>query len=76
MMNINGVKKYKTNNKMSEVLFFTETLLVHNVSDVQQNDAVIHIYFLVSFSIIGYYKLLNIVPCAIQLFLVVYIFYI
>ena len=31
------------------------------VSAVQQNDSVIHIY--IFFSIISYYKLLNIVPC-------------
>ena len=40
------------------------------VSGVQQSDSVIHLYmylfFFRLFSIIGYYKILNIVPCAIQ----------
>ena len=49
--------------------------LIYNVvlvSGIQQNDSVIHIYmyiyifFFRFFSIIGYYKILNIVPCAIQ----------
>ena len=37
------------------------------VSDVQQSDSNIHIYaysFLQFFSVIGYYKILSIVPCA------------
>ena len=36
----------------------------------------IYIFFFRSFSIIGYYKILNIVPCAIQQVLVVYLFYV
>lgn len=49
--------------------------LIYNivlVSDVQQSDLIIHIYVYTSvfffsfFSIIGYYKIANIVPCAIQ----------
>ena len=46
--------------------------LVDNVtftSDVQQNDSVIYIYiffFFGFFSIVGYHKILNTVPCAIQ----------
>ena len=40
------------------------------VSGVQQSDSVIHIgvyiYIFRFFSIIGYYKILNIVPCAVQ----------
>ena len=54
--------------------FLTEIELIYNVvlvSDVQQSDSVIHIYkyiysFYMFFSIIGYYKTLSIVPCAIQ----------
>ena len=38
------------------------------VSDVQQNDSVTYVYvcvfFFVLFSIIGYYSILSIVPCA------------
>ena len=49
----------------------TEQQLVDNVtftSDVQQNDSVIYIYifFFGFFSIVGYHKILNTVPCAIQ----------
>ena len=37
------------------------------VSGVQQSDSVIHVYiFFIFFSVIGYYKTLNIVPSAIQ----------
>ena len=48
------------------------------ISAVQQSDSVIHIYtlFFIFFSIIVYYRILNIVPCAIQQDLVVYPFYI
>ena len=38
------------------------------VSDVQQSDSVaynIYIFFFRFFSIIGYYKILNIIPCMI-----------
>ena len=59
-----------------------ELWLIYNVvldSGVQQSDSVIFIYifFFRFFSIIGYYKILNIVPCAIQYrwVLVVYLFY-
>ena len=50
---------------------FIEVYLIYNVllvSGIQQSDSVIHIYlsFIRFFSIIGYYKILNIVPCAIQ----------
>ena len=34
----------------------------------------VYIYFFRFFSIIAYYKILNIVPCAMQLVLVVYLF--
>ena len=49
------------------------------VSAVQQSDSAIHTYisiFFRFFSLIGYYKILSIVPCAIQWVLVVYLFYI
>ena len=58
------------------------------VSGIQQSDSHIYIrvyiyiyiyayiFFFRFFSIIGYYKILNIVPCAIQQVLVVYLFYI
>ena len=53
------------------LLFFIEAWLTYNVvpvSGMQQSDSVIYIYifFLIVFSIIGYYKILNIVPYAIQ----------
>ena len=51
-------------------LFFIDLQLICNivlVSDVQQSDSDICLYiiFFRFFSIIGYYKILNIVPCAI-----------
>ena len=49
------------------------------VSGVQHSDSVIYISIYISFfrffSLIGYYKILSIVPCAIQQVLVVYLFY-
>ena len=36
------------------------------ISGVQQSDSVIHIYFFRLFSIRGYSKILNIIPCALQ----------
>ena len=49
---------------------FIEILLIYSavlVSGVWQSDSVIHIYILFRFFfIIGYYKILNIVSCAIQ----------
>ena len=52
------------------IYFFIEVQLIYNVvlvSGAQQSDSVIHIYlfFFRFFSIIGYYRILNIVPCAI-----------
>ena len=47
--------------------FFFEVYLIYNVvlvSGIQPSDSVI--FFFRFFSIIGYYKILNIVPCAIQ----------
>ena len=52
--------------------FLIEVELISNVlvSGVQQSDSVIHIciylFFFRFFSIMGYYKILNTVPCAIQ----------
>ena len=50
-----------------------------NVSGVEQSDSVIHIriylFFFKFFSSIGYYKIVNIVPFAVQLALVIYLFY-
>ena len=46
-----------------------EMQLIYNivfVSGVHQNDSVIYIYIFRLFSIIGYYNVLNIVPCVIQ----------
>ena len=39
------------------------------VSGVQQSDSVIHIHVFRLYSIIGYYKMLNIVSCVIHKFL-------
>ena len=53
-------------------LFLIEVYLISNVlvSGVQQSDSVIHIciylFFFRFFSIKGYYKILNTVPCSIQ----------
>ena len=49
------------------------------VSGVKHSDSVIYIYIYIFlfrfFSLIGYYKILSIVPCAIQYTLVGYLFY-
>ena len=49
------------------------------LSDIQQSDSVVHIYiyifFFIFFSILVYYRVLNIVPCAIQYHLVVVYMY-
>ena len=54
-------------------VFLIKVQLIYNVvliSVVQQSDSVLYIYmdifFFIFFSIIGYYKILNIVPCAMQ----------
>ena len=53
-----------------EVLFtFTEVYLIYNkvlISSVQQNDSVIHkhIFFFIFFTIMVYYRMLSIAPCA------------
>ena len=59
-------------------LFFIEVELIYNVSHVHQSDSVIYIYILFFrfFAIIGYYKILNIVPCALpQVLLFIYFIY-
>ena len=56
--------------------FFLEVELSYNVvlvSGIQQSDSVI---FFISYSIIGYYKILNIIPCAVRYILVAYLSYI
>ena len=43
--------------------------LIYNIvliSAIQKSDSVLHIYFFKFFSIMIYYMILNIVPCAIQ----------
>ena len=52
---------------MNKSVFFLIEVLIYNivlVSGVQQSDSVIYAYlsFFRSFSLIGYYKILNIVP--------------
>ena len=71
---------------LEQLLFFFKIfieMLINNVvlvSGVQQSDSVIHIhlylFFFRFFSIIGCYKILSIVPCAIQQVLIGYLFYI
>ena len=48
--------------------FLIEVLLISNASGVQHSDSAIHIYIVLFrfFSLIGYYKIFNRVPCAIQ----------
>ena len=52
--------------------FSGEVYLVYSASGVQQRDSILHTYtrthlfFVRFFSLIGYYKILSIVPCAIQ----------
>ena len=46
------------------IFFLIEVLLIYNVSGVQQSDSVIYIY--IFFFIMVYYRILNIVPYAIQ----------
>ena len=50
-------------------IYFTDVYLIYNVvliSTVQQSDSVIHIYFISVFFSIAYYRILNILPCAMQ----------
>ena len=54
---------------------FIELYLIYNVvlvSVVQQSDSVRDIYFFIFFSIMIYYRILDIVLCAIQGYLVIY----
>ena len=56
---------------------FIEVQLIYNIvliSAVQQSDSVIHIFFFISFSIMVYHRILNIVSCAIHQDLAVYPF--
>ena len=58
------------------LFIFIELYLIYNVklvADVQHSYSVIHkcLFFLRSFSLIGYHKILSLVPCAIQQVLVV-----
>ena len=46
--------------------FLTEVYLVYNSLLFQVYSKVIQSYFFKLFSIMGYYKMLNIIPCAIQ----------
>ena len=57
----------------------TRTQLIYNVSGLHKSDSVMHIYMYIHFhilSLIGYYKIFDIVSCAIQQVLTVYLFYI
>ena len=61
------------------IIFFIEVQLIHNVvliSAVQKSDSVIHIhtFFFILFSIMVNHRILNIVHCAVQQDLVVYLF--
>ena len=67
------------------LFFFFNVLLKHSlvynvvlISAVQQSDSVIHIhtFVFILFSIMVYHRILNIVPCAILWYLVVYPSYI
>ena len=72
--------------KYMERFFLMEIQLIYNimlVSGVQRHDSVIYIqkrkiyiFLFRFFSLIGYYKILSIVPCAIQQVLVGYLLYI
>ena len=63
---------------MEPMIFFLIDVQLIYISGVQQSDSYIYIYisFFRFFSIRGYYKIFNIVPCAIQQVLAVYLFYI
>ena len=47
------------------ICFFIGVYLSYNVLGVLQNDPYIYIFCFSFFSIIGYYKIVNIVPCAV-----------
>ena len=70
--------KYFSNVFFFSFFFLIEVELIYNVvfiSGVQQSDSFLYIYtFFKFFSIVVYCKILNIVPCAIQQKLVIYLF--
>ena len=49
-----------------------------SASDVQHSDSVIHVcvYIVKFFSLLGYYRISNIVPCAIQQVLIIYFMFV
>ena len=56
-----------------------EVYLIYDVvfiSGIQHSDSVLYVFFFRFFSLIGYYKILSRVPCAMQQDLVGYPFYI
>ena len=66
---VEGIRKELTSFLFPLFFFFKkiEVQLIYNVVlvfGIQQSDLVIHIYIL--FQILFYYKIMNIVPCAIQ----------
>ena len=71
---------WRKNSNLTKLFFFSDVQLIYNVlvSGVQQGDSVLHIHlsFFTFFSIMNFYKILNIAPCGIQQVLVVYLFYI
>ena len=46
--------------------FLIEIEFIYSVSGIQQSDSVMYMFFFRFFSLIGYYKILSIVLCAIQ----------
>ena len=63
---------------MCTYLFFIEVELIYNavfISGVQNSDSVISLILFRFSSLIGYYKILSGVPCAIQQLLISYLFY-
>ena len=67
--------------KFVKFLNFIKVYLIYNivlVSGRQHSDSFIqaYLFFFRFFSLIGYYKILSIVPCAIQYVFVSYLFYV
>ena len=57
-------------------IFFYWSIVIFNIMFQVYSKAVqLHIYFFQVVLFIGYYKILNIVPCAMQKILSVYLFY-
>ena len=76
-----GIWTYRFCNKIPQMytFFLIEVQLIYNVvlvSGVQQSDSAIYIFFFRFFSLIDYYKILSIFPCATQQVLVGYLFYV